>query len=522
MKKTVSILAAAMMTAVSLASTAVSAGNSTSIYAAEDLGTLASSLGADTDHLNIPFMWDISVAPDGKTNYSDESYYITIMDVLIHNGELKISDLQADAAKMSDISDNAALREKIRNESQRLVNNFIYHYAFKNDSAKDKIPALLATAEKAYANNEYFHIGYRGIDPELKSDLPSEGTGHHVTGIGITDGSWTFNGRVFDKCILTLDTVNTANGESAFSEDTCIYVNSETYDYYIPKYSDSATEDIHIIAFDNDTMVNGDTSALFNIRCTQKNSSAIYTITSLKDGIETVRNRENEYLDYCHNAYNGNFFIKADSFKINCDNYGYSGSCTMITNDDTYIETQLSAGNSTFTFDGKAYHITGTYYPERVSPVGAENNDSFFYKKSNTTFDFYGRVSEGFYFEPANDSFFIDGGTGVRFVGNEKEMGNIFASQKTEVRYDENGITDFFIDIDKDGQFEHKVEKGDVNCDGTIDASDASLVLQAYSSLSTGGKTYLNSNLADWDENGAVDASDASFILQKYAELSTT
>ncbi|MDE5765221.1 MAG: hypothetical protein K2I00_09725 [Ruminococcus sp.] len=70
--------------------------------------------------------------------------------------------------------------------------------------------------------------------------------------------------------------------------------------------------------------------------------------------------------------------------------------------------------------------------------------------------------------------------------------------------------------------YDKEVQKGDVNCDGKIDASDASLVLQAYSSLSTGGTTYLSSSLADWDNNGMIDSSDASFILSKYAELSTT
>ncbi len=506
------------------ASTLALAGNlSYSVCAAEDLGTLASSLGADTNYLNIPYIKDTTVNPDGKKQYSDESFYITTMEVLTHNGSLKVSDLQEDALKMSDISDSDALREKIKSENEKLGNRFIYSYTFKKAPAKDKIPALLSTAEEAYANNEYFHIGYRGLAPEFEPDTTSEYetflSGHYVTGIGITDGSWTFNGRAFDKCILTLDTINTANGESAFSEDTCIYVNSETYDYYIPKYSDSATEDIHIIAIDNDTMVNGDTSNLFNIRCTKKNSEAFYTITSKKDGIETVRNNENDFLDYYHNAYNGNFFIKADSLKIDCESIGLTE--TTITNDDICVVTSLSAGNSTFDFDGKSYCLSGAYN-NKYGPVGGENNDFFSYDNGKMMYDFYGKVLEGFSFEPAKDSFFIDGGTGVRFVGNKKAMGNIFVSQKTEVRYDENGITDFFIDIDKDGQFEHKVEKGDVNCDGMIDASDASLVLQAYSALSTGGTTYLSNSLADWDDNGMVDASDSSFILQKYAELSTT
>lgn len=65
---------------------------------------------------------------------------------------------------------------------------------------------------------------------------------------------------------------------------------------------------------------------------------------------------------------------------------------------------------------------------------------------------------------------------------------------------------------------------GDVNDDGSIDASDASFVLADYSKASTGGKTGLSAELftaADVDNNKLVDASDASFILSYYALAST-
>ena len=93
----------------------------------------------------------------------------------------------------------------------------------------------------------------------------------------------------------------------------------------------------------------------------------------------------------------------------------------------------------------------------------------------------------------------------------------IYALDSVMISFEDNKPKYFIGD-----NYDKEVQKGDVNCDGTIDASDASLVLQAYSSLSTGGTTYLNCNLADWDNNGSVDSSDASSILQKYAELSTT
>ncbi|MDE5763342.1 MAG: hypothetical protein K2I00_00005 [Ruminococcus sp.] len=530
MKKLVSTLAATMIASASLVSAStptidIPVLNKVSfpVYAAEDLGTLASSLGADTDYLNIPYMWWTSTDSNGKAQYSDKSYYIAIMEVLAHNGELEISDLRAGASKMSDIKNSPELNDKMTKISKERIKHTLYDYEFKKAPAKEKIPALLATAEKASANNEYFHIAYSGLNPDFRQiESSPDMTGHHATGIGITDGSWTFNGKSFDKCILTLDSVNTADGADAFSEDTCIYVNSETNDYYIPKYSDSATEDIHIVAMDSDTMLHGDTSDLFHISGTKFKTAAFYTITSRKDGVETVRNRENEYLDYCHDAYNGSFYLKADSLNIDRDSYEMTEM--TIENDDTSVVIMLDAGKSTFNFDGKAYSLTGNYNSEYASYSKYDDSDYFSYKNSETELDFYGKVLDDFYFEPADGKFLIDEIQGIRLVINSEETGNIFVSEKTEVRYDENGISGFFIDKDKDGVFEHRIETGDVNCDGKIDASDASLVLQEYSSLSASKKkkTSLNNNLADCDNDGKIDSSDASFILSKYAELSTT
>lgn len=517
MKKTMTTLIASVM-----AVSAVSAGNFSSVYAAEDLGALASSLGADTNYLNFSFIEEGTQGKDEIKVYSDKSYYFTAMEVLVHNGEQKISDLQADAKKMADIKDSLSLHETIKEKFTNLVNPTIYNYTFKNTSAKDKISALLSTAEKANTDKEYFHIGYKGLNYEYAPDETSEAetylTAHYATGIGITDGSWTFNGKSYDKCILTLDNMNTINGESAFSEDTCIYVNSKTYDYYIPEYSDSAKEDIHIIAIDDDAMLNSDTSDIFNIRLHNKDKS-IYTITSTKLGVETVRNAENEFLDYCHNAYNGNFYLKADDIKIDCESYSLN-SMTIV-NDDTIVETLFNPCNSTFTFDGKEYRVSGTYSDTSYTATGSEINNSFCYVDSKITCDFYGRIVDGFSFEPANESFFVDNSTGVRFVCNSKEMGNIFVSEKTEIKYDENGITGFFIDKDEDGKFEHKVEVGDTNCDGMIDASDASNVLAAYSAAQTGKKHFINENLGDYNEDNVIDASDASMILEYYAKTMT-
>lgn len=63
---------------------------------------------------------------------------------------------------------------------------------------------------------------------------------------------------------------------------------------------------------------------------------------------------------------------------------------------------------------------------------------------------------------------------------------------------------------------------GDVNCDGLVDASDASLVLSHYALLSTGQHGHdLDMEVADVNRDGLIDSSDASQILSYYAALST-
>lgn len=62
--------------------------------------------------------------------------------------------------------------------------------------------------------------------------------------------------------------------------------------------------------------------------------------------------------------------------------------------------------------------------------------------------------------------------------------------------------------------------KGDVNFDGKINASDASLVLSEYTNVATGGeKTFTpeQEEAADMNADGVIDSSDAGIILDIYS-----
>ena len=65
---------------------------------------------------------------------------------------------------------------------------------------------------------------------------------------------------------------------------------------------------------------------------------------------------------------------------------------------------------------------------------------------------------------------------------------------------------------------------GDVNGSGSIDSSDASMILQEYSSISTYGISHFSNaqkQAADVNKSGNIDSSDASDVLNYYAYTST-
>lgn len=77
-------------------------------------------------------------------------------------------------------------------------------------------------------------------------------------------------------------------------------------------------------------------------------------------------------------------------------------------------------------------------------------------------------------------------------------------------------LFDYMIDVAK--------SMGDVNLDGLIDSSDASMVLELYAKVSTGSGNYTSIQqqmISDVNGDGLVDSNDASAILKYYSYAST-
>ncbi|MCM1133619.1 MAG: dockerin type I domain-containing protein [Ruminococcus flavefaciens] len=105
--------------------------------------------------------------------------------------------------------------------------------------------------------------------------------------------------------------------------------------------------------------------------------------------------------------------------------------------------------------------------------------------------------------------------------GNDdwKDIEQLKATGNFMVTADEDNAVVLSIDPDNDGVYT-AVEKGDVNNDGVVNASDASAVLAAYSQFSTGSDPIIYSYAFDYNSDGIINAADATGILSKYSESS--
>ena len=560
-----------------------------SVYAESnnELGELASSLGADTDYLAVANQFyytglntDAIIGYDyrgftqaggetisnveGMGAYADTSFGISVMEVLAHNGLISAGDIKDGAESLSQINQVSDVNNLILGY-QNLFNKPEFQlykdYLFQSTSAEEKIDILCNTAEKCMSEGKYFLIMYgsccttpseldiykvKGVVSMASTTASQE---HSAVGMGITDGSWTFNGKTYDKCILTLDSFSADENSSAFSEDTCIYINSETKDCYIPKISDYAESDMHIAVVDDDKLLNfegpinptdsfdTDISDIALVKRTKHNNIHELSYTD-KNGNKIVMNEKDGYVNN-YPSIRG-IVVKSDLFKnklLTENDY----DAINITTVHGLAECAFEGADSELYFDkNEVYKFVRLEHAEddtahdENAPLEYSMAYSQDYKDRDFIFHVHGETMDEAEFKVLDDGIVFNGGSIMVHVYPKDSNGTddvdyvaLTSSDKVFVQYDKTNGFKIMADLDKDGNFEHQVEKGDVNCDGFIDSVDASSVLQAYAKLSVqdskNPKTvYADNLLSDMNGDGLIDSVDATLILQKYAELSAT
>ena len=234
-----------------------------------DLAQLASSLGADTDMFSFPnyyFEEGINLPDEVYENFmlrslnselvggngafvmslsSGHCLGIALLEVLSHNGMIEPSDIQEGAETLNEITYDEGV-DKYISDYHILQNHLELAICMgkidEQYSYEEKTDLLIETAERCMANDRYFLI-----------TIKNDSFHHAVAGIGIAEGSWEFDGEVYDKCILTIDSnARTREEKAAFTEKCCIYIDSVSRKLYIPAYAKYADGGAFIVTPSDD------------------------------------------------------------------------------------------------------------------------------------------------------------------------------------------------------------------------------------------------------------------------------
>lgn len=533
------------------------------------LKDIAISLGADTDYLGVK-----NYVHNDVTDINNECYVdflhnatnieawrypattfhdsllggrclgISILEILSHNGIIFPSDIHHGAENLCDIALTPEVDKYITDyQALQAHNEFdIYqHYLASTLSTSAQCDRLIELAEKNMIDKDYFLITYQ-----------SEKIGHAVVGIGIANGNWNYNDISYDKCILTLDSnASDTNGNPVgFSEDMCIYINSTTKQIHIPYYNISSGYETTIVSIDDET--------LLNYKGTIKPSNSIDTDLSLLKKFELNQSYKTDYHMTVTNA-DG---IQYDGIEANLNRFGnFTTSYYFVNGSTVCIESIPQDGISS-----KAYGMIITE-PNNLILVDLENpteliiedndysiinkdsikmrydfsikmNEGAYKFSPHYSWDFSGTLTEDFNLKLKENGILISGTDGVKTiitvndvlfdeagylvsVEDNTNSFSIIAQESVLISFAQNGMPILMIDNDNNGIYDYAVPKGDVNCDGLIDASDASLVLSAYVAIQSGSEHYVNEDLSDYNSDGNIDASDASLILRYYSDIQT-
>lgn len=548
--------------------------NSDMISYVDEIVPYADELGYQTDRFYFPNgkyypiyteedpMWQdyIKYRTNIETVSTDLDYFlgctqsgrclgISLVSVLTHNGIISPSDIQEGKETLLDIeaatdfygiNDDPVMRKIIPYQVRQLAPDFqldmYYHFAHY-DKEKD-IAYLLDTAKKATEQGKWFLIGY--------DDKPLT---HAVAGMGLLEGEFTLGDKTYDNCILTYDSsfvsyieeTDTMISSTKCAVNSCIFVNSETYDIFVPAYFlDDCGEDFKIYTLDDEDFMNYrgviNPSYSHNTDVSSLNSVDIKSKGDYSISATRADGSEYDAKSSCGTVYGKNNQKKAylcDGEQFNVQNTGNEAEFIADFMDvrQIYCSSFNGAVNNVFKSEDEFGFDTLGETAYDVTLAFEEGCYSF---APHYRYDFSGTTDSDFKAVQTDRGIIVSGTNGVKcslktsdiirdenglIVSAEDNIQNenIFANRSVMISFDENKLKYFIGE-----NYDKEVQKGDVNCDGMIDASDASFVLQAYSDLSTGRKTYLSYSLSDWDDNGTIDSSDASAILAKYAELSTS
>lgn len=525
----------------------------TAIAEISELNALANFLGADTAYFSFTNYTKNYLDTDMIiTDCEDQSYGISMLQILSHNGVFAVSDIQSGAKKLSDVQFDSEIEALV--ESYQLTRFKVPQLRMKRAFVKNDTETLIQAAMTSMTAQKYFHISLSMSETLPDGTNYSKAT-HDVAGIGIKDGSWIFNGISYDKCILTVDSNTTS-----FDENYCIYVNTSDNTFCIPAYDDVTLT--AVIA--DDTVLNyqgklgEQVQPPVDIPDSENPAKiSVYTQTGKKIGekyneeideyIPQYEQTKEEYEVTAGSVTYDSFYLDtqptfnapvADSYKFKFKN-NKSDRCELAFDSNSkdgyaFIKANDSAESAEISVhkvsinttdkDSISAEIVPTE-PLYKSPFNFFGADAFYAKNFTMTDREDGILLQSDSSYSANIVFGVcDMDTLTLAKDSRLEFRIEPFSRDLLLKYDtETQKIHAFIDKDEDDVYETEIQYGDTDCDGKLDAYDASAILSIYSDLSTYEDypmKYVNI-FADFNGDGLINAVDASGVLEKYAENAT-
>lgn len=490
---------------------------------------------------------------------------MTAISVLVHNGELTPGDLQEGAETLYDVT--------LTDDVDALIAyyNSLQLYT-EVELAVITAPAMLTKEEhtdmfldcaaRCKEKGTYFMAGI----------ATKKGGTHAVVGMDELSGNWTFDGISYDTCIITYDSncVKPGTETSAFKDDACIYINSETKQFCIPAYEASTENgDVLLYATDDDSLL----TYKAPIRGTTKTNTDVSETVKLK-----FHNGGKDQMQLSSTTKDGQTYDFWKLSKVNYGDYIFFGKGSSF-----HLEKNERAPEFAFSIKGEGYRLrieqSGYQNPNdpKLYDVGTKckmdfSKDSVAYTNTDTqkiTVSYIFTYDEGGYkFAPvASSTIVIDvppnqtitvskQDTGFAITGDGEILVQAIptAAQKEQDAFDgsyeeyldwfgsyfinfvrskdvllqfntEKECSELVYDFDGDGVFDDAPMLGDADGNGKpYEPNDiywTALHIAKKAVIGHGSRRYYQGNVpnieADTDNNGKIDTNDLFDIVYECA-----
>ena len=299
---------------------------------------------------------------------------MTAISVLVHNGELTPGDLQEGAETLYDVT--------LTDDVDALIAyyNSLQLYT-EVELAVITAPAMLTKEEhtdmfldcaaRCKEKGTYFMAGI----------ATKKGGTHAVVGMDELSGNWTFDGISYDTCIITYDSncVKPGTETSAFKDDACIYINSETKQFCIPAYEASTENgDVLLYATDDDSLL----TYKAPIRGTTKTNTDVSETVKLK-----FHNGRKDQMQLSSTTKDGQTYDFWKLSKVNYGDYIFFGKGSSF-----HLEKNERASGFAFSIKGEGYRLRIEQYgrdDQELKDVGSKckmdfSKDSVTYTNTDT------------------------------------------------------------------------------------------------------------------------------------------